>query len=99
MKGPANGAAAHEGECGLEKIPCPCMPPACGLFDACVVDGDDSVERKTINPELWHACAGPLVTLPLVGSLVVYFPQGHSEQVKIEGKTRGSCLFGHGRLF
>ncbi|CAL9175464.1 unnamed protein product [Musa hybrid cultivar] len=39
------------------------------------------VETKTINPELWHACAGPLVTLPLVGSLVVYFPQGHSEQV------------------
>ncbi|XP_042485708.1 auxin response factor 19-like [Macadamia integrifolia] len=38
-------------------------------------------ERKSINPELWHACAGPLVTLPPVGSLVVYFPQGHSEQV------------------
>ncbi|TKY54391.1 Auxin response factor 7 [Spatholobus suberectus] len=31
--------------------------------------------------ELWHACAGPLVSLPPVGSLVVYFPQGHSEQV------------------
>lgn len=39
-------------------------------------------ERKSsINPELWHACAGPLVTLPPVGSYVVYFPQGHSEQV------------------
>ncbi|CAL9778916.1 unnamed protein product [Musa acuminata subsp. burmannicoides] len=38
-------------------------------------------ERKTINPELWYACAGPLVTVPPVGSLVVYFPQGHSEQV------------------
>ncbi|KAJ0985196.1 hypothetical protein J5N97_003552 [Dioscorea zingiberensis] len=38
-------------------------------------------EKKTINAELWHACAGPLVTLPAVGSLVVYFPQGHSEQV------------------
>ncbi|URE04989.1 auxin response factor [Musa troglodytarum] len=81
MKRPANGAAAHEGEFGLGWLPCPCLPPACGLFDACVVDGDGSVERKTINPELWHACAGPLVTLPLVGSLVVYFPQGHSEQV------------------
>ncbi|KAG0468447.1 hypothetical protein HPP92_017775 [Vanilla planifolia] len=42
------------------------------------VDGGDS---RTINPELWYACAGPLVTLPSVGSLVVYFPQGHSEQV------------------
>lgn len=38
-------------------------------------------ERKTINSELWHACAGPLVSLPPVGSLVIYFPQGHSEQV------------------
>ncbi|CAL0304818.1 unnamed protein product [Lupinus luteus] len=38
-------------------------------------------ERKTINSELWHACAGPLVSLPPAGSLVVYFPQGHSEQV------------------
>ncbi|KAG9449317.1 hypothetical protein H6P81_009282 [Aristolochia fimbriata] len=38
-------------------------------------------EKKSINPELWHACAGPLVCLPPVGSYVVYFPQGHSEQV------------------
>uniref|UniRef100_A0A3Q7HC54 Uncharacterized protein n=1 Tax=Solanum lycopersicum TaxID=4081 RepID=A0A3Q7HC54_SOLLC len=38
-------------------------------------------ERKLMNSELWHACAGPLVSLPPVGSLVVYFPQGHSEQV------------------
>lgn len=38
-------------------------------------------EKRSINSELWHACAGPLVSLPPVGSLVVYFPQGHSEQV------------------
>ncbi|XP_031503967.1 auxin response factor 19-like isoform X1 [Nymphaea colorata] len=38
-------------------------------------------ERKGINPDLWHACAGPLVSLPPAGSLVVYFPQGHIEQV------------------
>ncbi|KVI01160.1 Aux/IAA-ARF-dimerization [Cynara cardunculus var. scolymus] len=37
--------------------------------------------RKVMNSELWHACAGPMVSLPPVGSLVVYFPQGHSEQV------------------
>nr|CAB3448828.1 unnamed protein product [Digitaria exilis]CAB3448852.1 unnamed protein product [Digitaria exilis] len=39
-------------------------------------------ERKApaINADLWYACAGPLVSLPPVGSLVVYFPQGHSEQ-------------------
>jgi len=34
-----------------------------------------------LNSELWHACAGPLVSLPQLGSLVFYFPQGHSEQV------------------
>ncbi|KAH7572502.1 hypothetical protein JRO89_XS04G0265900 [Xanthoceras sorbifolium] len=38
-------------------------------------------EKKIINTELWHACAGPLVNLPAAGTHVVYFPQGHSEQV------------------
>ncbi|GLJ15828.1 hypothetical protein SUGI_0261020 [Cryptomeria japonica] len=32
--------------------------------------------------ELWHACAGPLVTLPRVGERAFYFPQGHMEQVE-----------------
>ncbi|KAL3849060.1 hypothetical protein ACJIZ3_010942 [Penstemon smallii] len=41
----------------------------------------DEGERKCFNSELWHACAGPLVSLPQIGSRVVYFPQGHSEQV------------------
>ncbi|KAJ7520992.1 hypothetical protein O6H91_19G033300 [Diphasiastrum complanatum] len=38
-------------------------------------------EKRSLNSELWHACAGPLVSLPTIGSQVVYFPQGHSEQV------------------
>ncbi|CAM0946819.1 unnamed protein product [Alopecurus aequalis] len=38
-------------------------------------------EHECLNSELWHACAGPLVSLPAVGSRVLYFPQGHSEQV------------------
>lgn len=38
-------------------------------------------ETKCLNSELWHACAGPLVSLPQLGTRVVYFPQGHSEQV------------------
>ncbi|XWS16018.1 hypothetical protein CRYUN_Cryun34aG0050400 [Craigia yunnanensis] len=42
---------------------------------------DFAGEKRVLNSELWHACAGPLVSLPLVGSKVVYFPQGHSEQV------------------
>ncbi|XP_037495214.1 auxin response factor 19 isoform X2 [Jatropha curcas] len=43
-------------------------------------------EKKSINPELWQACAGPLVSLPAAGTLVVYFPQGHSEQVAVSMK-------------
>ncbi|GAB4836133.1 Auxin response factor 8 [Ancistrocladus abbreviatus] len=43
--------------------------------------GHEGGEKKCLNSELWHACAGPLVSLPTAGSRVVYFPQGHSEQV------------------
>ncbi|XP_051216899.1 auxin response factor 7 [Lolium perenne] len=32
--------------------------------------------------ELWHACAGPLVTVPRQGERVYYFPQGHMEQLE-----------------
>lgn len=42
--------------------------------------------RKLLNSELWHACAGPLVSLPQVGSFIYYFPQGHSEQVAASTK-------------
>ncbi|XVE83851.1 hypothetical protein DITRI_Ditri16bG0120900 [Diplodiscus trichospermus] len=31
---------------------------------------------------LWHACAGPSVTVPRAGERVFYFPQGHLEQVQ-----------------
>lgn len=41
----------------------------------------DEGEKKSVNPELWQACAGQLVNLPAAGTHVVYFPQGHSEQV------------------
>ncbi|KAL1335870.1 hypothetical protein HN51_030314 [Arachis hypogaea] len=32
--------------------------------------------------ELWHACAGPMISLPKKGSVVVYLPQGHFEQAQ-----------------
>lgn len=47
------------------------------MVDTCA--GGENV--RSINPELWQACAGPLVNLPPAGTHVVYFPQGHSEQV------------------
>ncbi|KAJ0238179.1 Auxin response factor 2 [Hirschfeldia incana] len=41
------------------------------------VDQEDAIYR-----ELWHACAGPLVTVPRRDDRVFYFPQGHIEQVE-----------------
>ncbi|CAN6215723.1 unnamed protein product [Urochloa humidicola] len=58
-------------------------PQAAAVAAAVAAAGGCEGEKKPppINSELWHACAGPLVSLPPAGSLVVYFPQGHSEQV------------------
>ncbi|KAI4389958.1 hypothetical protein MLD38_002120 [Melastoma candidum] len=47
--------------------------------------------RRNLNSELWHACAGPLVSLPQIGSLVYYFPQGHSEQVAVSTKRSATA--------
>nr|GEW46312.1 auxin response factor 19-like [Tanacetum cinerariifolium] len=44
-------------------------------------NGEGDEKKSVINPELWQTCAGPLVNLPAAGTHVVYFPQGHSEQV------------------
>ncbi|KAE8007887.1 hypothetical protein FH972_004446 [Carpinus fangiana] len=40
------------------------------------------VPNDALYKELWHACAGPLVTLPREGERVYYFPQGHMEQLE-----------------
>lgn len=39
-----------------------------------------SASASSVCLELWHACAGPLISLPKKNSVVVYFPQGHMEQ-------------------
>ncbi|KAG1331599.1 auxin response factor 23 [Cocos nucifera] len=49
-------------------------------FVAAPVAGKES--EDALYTELWHACAGPLVTVPRVGERVFYFPQGHIEQVE-----------------
>lgn len=43
--------------------------------------------------ELWHACAGPLISLPKKGNAVVYCPQGHLEQLQFAGEFRTSGEF------
>ncbi|CAN7137582.1 unnamed protein product [Brassica rapa subsp. narinosa] len=48
---------------------------------AFVANGSSSSSSSSgVCLELWHACAGPLISLPKRGSLVLYFPQGHLEQ-------------------
>lgn len=42
----------------------------------CYVEAENALYK-----ELWHACAGPVVTVPREGEHVFYFPQGHIEQV------------------
>ncbi|CAO2842897.1 unnamed protein product [Amaranthus hypochondriacus] len=41
---------------------------------------NSSAPSSSVCMELWHACAGPLISLPKKGSLVVYLPQGHLEE-------------------
>uniref|UniRef100_A0A1S4DPF2 Auxin response factor n=1 Tax=Nicotiana tabacum TaxID=4097 RepID=A0A1S4DPF2_TOBAC len=36
-------------------------------------------EDKWLDSKFWHACAGNMVELPAVNSIVFYFPQGHAE--------------------
>ncbi|KAJ4980523.1 hypothetical protein NE237_031360 [Protea cynaroides] len=40
-----------------------------------------AASASSVCMELWHACVGPLISLPKKGSVVVYFPQGHLEQI------------------
>lgn len=44
------------------------------------VSSSSSLAISSIYMELWHACAGPLTSLPKKGNVVVYFPQGHMEE-------------------
>ncbi|KAL3650017.1 hypothetical protein CASFOL_006420 [Castilleja foliolosa] len=35
--------------------------------------------EKSLDPQLWHACAGGMAQIPPLNSQVYYFPQGHAE--------------------
>ncbi|KAJ9181578.1 hypothetical protein P3X46_009695 [Hevea brasiliensis] len=35
--------------------------------------------EKCLDSQLWHACAGGMIQMPMVNSKVFYFPQGHCE--------------------
>ncbi|KAI4368146.1 hypothetical protein MLD38_016737 [Melastoma candidum] len=53
--------------------------PASSSLSSALSPRTDDVNSSSLCLELWHACAGPLISLPKKGSLVVYFPQGHLE--------------------
>ncbi|XP_010693393.3 auxin response factor 18 isoform X1 [Beta vulgaris subsp. vulgaris] len=36
-----------------------------------------------LDPQLWHACAGGMVQMPVINSKVIYFPQGHIEHAQV----------------
>ncbi|XP_058110208.1 auxin response factor 23 isoform X4 [Magnolia sinica] len=57
-----------------------CCHKCSSSFCSCSVSAADADASSPIYLELWHACAGPLISLPRKGSVVVYFPQGHLEQ-------------------
>ncbi|XP_061376654.1 auxin response factor 18-like [Gastrolobium bilobum] len=38
--------------------------------------------EKSLDPQLWHACAGSMVQMPPVNTKVFYFPQGHAEHAQ-----------------
>ncbi|GER51271.1 auxin response factor [Striga asiatica] len=39
--------------------------------------------QKSLDPQLWHACAGGMAQIPPPNSKVYYFPQGHAEHAYI----------------
>uniref|UniRef100_A0A0E0JNT5 Auxin response factor n=1 Tax=Oryza punctata TaxID=4537 RepID=A0A0E0JNT5_ORYPU len=50
---------------------------------------EDAPAPAPVCRELWHACAGPVVSLPRRGSVVVYLPQGHLAAAGAGGGIRG----------
>ncbi|PON35300.1 Auxin response factor [Parasponia andersonii] len=65
------------GDC--EKCSCVCCLSS--STSSCSSNSNSAPVSSSIYLELWHACAGPLTSLPKKGNVVVYFPQGHLEQV------------------
>lgn len=84
-----NHAAATEvekiafciGDCEKNNSGCVCYLNASSSSSSCSANSSSSSLSSSIYFELWHACAGPLTSLPKKGNVVVYFPQGHIEQV------------------
>lgn len=82
-----NNNACEKGEGGGSFCVYGCLSTStssCSSSRAAVASGSSSPcsvsAQSSIYVELWHACAGPLTSMPKKGNVVVYFPQGHMEQ-------------------
>ncbi|GMJ01106.1 auxin response factor 1 [Hibiscus trionum] len=53
-------------------------------------NGNNQGESHDMYTKLWYACAGPSVYVPRTGEKVLYFPQGHMEQVEAYIKEDGN---------
>lgn len=58
----------------------PSSSSSCSSRSSSSSSSSTTASASSIYSELWHACAGPLTSLPKKGNVVVYFPQGHLEQ-------------------
>lgn len=67
------GAKTEKGRLGVS----PSSSSSCSSGSS---SSSTTASASSIYSELWHACAGPLTSLPKKGNVVVYFPQGHLEQ-------------------
>ncbi|KAL4385610.1 hypothetical protein GQ457_15G022240 [Hibiscus cannabinus] len=52
-------------------------------------NGNNQGEKSDMFTKLWYACAGASVYVPRTGEKVLYFPQGHMEQVEVYMKEDG----------
>lgn len=67
------------------------IQPSVSLLNTYLVFLFTGPSSDALYRELWHACAGPLVTLPRQDERVYYFPQGHMEQVS-DSVMHDHCL-------
>nr|CAX63106.1 ETTIN protein [Cabomba aquatica] len=76
-------------EIDLNKLEESVLPENGNYFPGLTNPSPPTPSSSPVCLELWHACAGPLISLPQKGSVVVYFPQGHLEQHQVqESHTR-----------
>ncbi|GFS46310.1 transcriptional factor B3 family protein [Actinidia rufa] len=70
----------HDGEeTTAASFDSPTPSPSSTSSGALALGSSSSSSSSAVCLELWHACAGPLTSLPKKGSVVVYFTQGHLE--------------------